>query len=167
LLIFEYFCSNSYCVHIFSDEKHDKIWSGICSNWRSLYREDDDFNFVGLQVCVTSTLSVFNFVGLQVCVPSTLSVFKFVYLQLCVPSTLSVFNSVFFKFVASTPSDSTSSSTTLSPTLLLRTMDYTNIKHYGFSFCFCQNGLWVLPMWFLKTSILLKWFCQDDFCHND
>jgi hypothetical protein len=56
------------------------------------------FNFVGLQVCVTSTLSVFNFVGLQVCVPSTLCTFNFVGLQLRLLQVRRV-NSVGFKFV--------------------------------------------------------------------
>jgi hypothetical protein len=33
---------------------------------------------------------IFNFVGLQFCVPSTLSVYKFVYLQLCRSSSSSL-----------------------------------------------------------------------------
>jgi hypothetical protein len=107
--------NNSYCVHIFSDEKHDKIWTEICSNWRSLYVVDYD-----LQLCRCSSLCNFNFIGLQLCRSSSFCTFNFVYLQLCRTSILSVFNSVFFKFVASTLSDSTSSSTTLSPTPLNR-----------------------------------------------
>jgi hypothetical protein len=73
------------------------------SQWRSLYGEDDDFNFFGLQVCVPSTSSVFNFAGLQVCVPLTTSDFNSVGLQLRflqVRRFNSVqFNSVVYTFV--------------------------------------------------------------------
>jgi hypothetical protein len=61
------------------------------------------FNFVGLQVCVHSTLSVFNCVGLQACVPSTLSDFNYVCLQLRRLQLRRVnsvgFNSVVYNFV--------------------------------------------------------------------
>jgi hypothetical protein len=67
-----------------------------------------------LQLCRSSSLCKFNFIGLQLCRSSSLCIFNFIGLQLCVSSTLSVFNSVFFKFVASTLSDSTLSYSTLS-----------------------------------------------------